>query len=123
MKLEKIEGRNCVIAHVVAEDKVIVDAQTALDLLMSAKYDLGAYSIAIDKRWVAEEFFILSSGLAGEILQKYINYAGKIAIYGDYSRYTSKPLKDFIYESNKGGDVFFVSTKEEAIAKLDAANG
>ena len=29
--------------------------------------------------------------------------------------YTSKPLKDFIYESNKGKDVFFVSTEEEAV--------
>ena len=61
---------------------------------------------------------MLSSGLAGEILQKYINYGGKIAIYGDFSHYTSKPLKDFIYESNKGKDVFFVATKEEAVQKL-----
>ncbi|HIS86126.1 MAG TPA: DUF4180 domain-containing protein, partial [Candidatus Faecivicinus avistercoris] len=42
----------------------------------------------------------------------------KIAIYGDFSHYTSKPLKDFIYESNKGKDVFFVATKEEAIQKI-----
>lgn len=31
---------------------------------------------------------------------------------------TSKPLKDFIYESNKGTKVFFVSAKEEAIDML-----
>ncbi|MBR5805712.1 MAG: DUF4180 domain-containing protein, partial [Oscillospiraceae bacterium] len=43
---------------------------------------------------------------------------GRIAIYGDYSRYTSKPLRDFIYESNKGKSVFFVATKEEAIEML-----
>jgi len=63
-------------------------------------------------------FRILSTGLAGEILQKYTNYGGRIAIYGDYSRYTSKPLRDFIYESNKGKSVFFVATKEEAIEML-----
>lgn len=56
--------------------------------------------------------------MAGEILQKFINYHVKIAIYGDYSVYTSKPLRDFIYESNHGKDVFFVETKEEAIQKL-----
>ena len=72
----------------------------------------------IDKKLIVEEFFILSSGLAGEILQKYINYGGRIAIYGDYSHYTSKPLKDFIYESNKGKDVFFVSTEDEAVDML-----
>lgn len=82
---------------------------------MTAKYDIGTKNIVIDKKLIAEDFFILSTGLAGEILQKFINYGGRIAIYGDYSRYTSKPLKDFIYESNKGKDVFFVSTEEEAI--------
>jgi len=60
----------------------------------------------------------LSTGLAGEILQKFINYHIKIAIYGDYSNYTSKPLKDFIYECNHGKDFFFTATKEEGIEKL-----
>lgn len=67
---------------------------------------------------VCEEFFILSSGLAGDVLQKYINYHIRAAIYGDYTRYTSKPLRDFIYESNHGKDFFFTATKEEAIQKL-----
>lgn len=31
---------------------------------------------------------------------------------------TSKPLHDFIYESNHGRSFFFVPTKEEAIEKL-----
>ena len=74
--------------------------------------------VDVDQKLITEDFFVLSSGLAGEVLQKYINYGGKIAIYGDFSRYTSKPLKDFIYESNKGKDVFFVATKEEAVQKL-----
>lgn len=42
----------------------------------------------------------------------------RIAIYGDFSRYTSKPLKDFMRESNRGRDVFFAATGEEAIAAL-----
>ena len=72
----------------------------------------------IKKELIIDEFFVLSNGLAGEILQKYINYHGRIAVYGDYSRYTSKPLKDFIYESNQGKDIFFVATLEEAIDML-----
>lgn len=118
MKFKKIEknGINCAV--VIADEPVITDAQSALDVLMSTKYDAGTKNIVIDKKLIVEEFFILSSGLAGEILQKYINYGGRIAIYGDYSHYTSKPLKDFIYESNKGKDVFFVSTEEEAVDML-----
>lgn len=105
-------------AVVVSDGRVIYDEQSALDLLIDAKYNAGTKNIIIDKKLITEDFFVLSTGLAGAILQKFINYGGRIAIYGDFTEYTSKPLKDFIYESNKGKDVFFVATKEEAIAKL-----
>ena len=118
MTLETVKQNGILCAVVISTEKVITDTQSALDLLMSAKYSVGTKNIVIDKTLVADDFFILSKGIAGEILQKFINYGGRIAIYGDYSCYTSKPLKDFIYESNKGKDVFFVATKEQAIEKL-----
>ena len=121
MQIEYIKENGVTIAVVTGEEKVGTDAASALELAMSAKYETGADRLAIDKRVVAEDFFILSTGMAGEILQKFINYHVKAAIWGDYARYTSKPLKDFIYESNKGRDFFFVETKEEALRKLAEA--
>ena len=118
MEFEKIDYNNKTVAIVSSDNKVITDVDSALDLLMSANYEAGTKHIVVDKKLITEDFFILSSGLAGEVLQKYINYGGKIAIYGDFSHYTSKPLKDFIFERNKGKDVFFVATKEEAVQKL-----
>lgn len=118
MKIEKIVDNNNIVAIVSGDEKVMIDSQSALDLAMTVKYETGADRIGIDKKIVAEDFFILSTGLAGEILQKFINYNIKIAIFGDYSKYTSKPLKDFIYESNSGKDIFFVETKDEAIKRL-----
>jgi hypothetical protein len=72
----------------------------------------------LPKAAVCEDFFKLSTGIAGEILQKFVNYNAKVAIVGDYSGYTSKPLHDFIYESNKGTAVFFIGTQDEALEKL-----
>ena len=118
MKIEKIEKNGFVCAVVRSDETVITDSQSAFNLLMTVKYDIGTKNIAISKKLMKEDFFVLSSGLAGDILQKYINYGGRIAIYGDYSRYTSKPLHDFIYESNKGRDVFFAATEDEAIECL-----
>lgn len=118
MQLTKIEKNGIACAVVNSNEIVITDVQSALDLLMSAKYDIGTKNIVVDKKLITEDFFILSKGLAGEILQKYVNYGGRIAIYGDYSHYTSKALKDFIYESNKGKDVFFVATRDEAVEML-----
>ena len=118
MTIQTVEQNNIVCAVINCDEKVFTDAQSALDVLMTAKYDAGTKNIVIDKKLIIEDFFILSTGLAGEILQKYTNYGGLIAIYSDYSFYISYLLKDFIYESNKGKSVFFVSTKEEAIEML-----
>ena len=118
MNLTGIEENGVLCVLVESDEPDITDAQSAIDLLMSAQYDVGSKDIVIPKQLVVEDFFILSTGLAGEILQKYVNYGGRMAIYGDYSRYTSKPLKDFMYESNKGRDFFFVSTRDEAVAAL-----
>ena len=106
------------IAIVKSNEIIIKDVQSAIDFIMTIKYETKCNKIALNKGAVVEDFFILSTGLAGEILQKFINYQIKIAIYGDYSKYTSKPLKDFIYESNNGKDIFFVKNEEESIKML-----
>lgn len=118
MNIKIVEKNNIPCAVINSDEIVIKDAQSALDVLISAEYEAGTNNIVISKKLVADDLFVLSTGLAGEILQKYINYGGRIAIYGDYSHYTSKPLRDFIYESNKGKDVFFVATEAEAVAML-----
>lgn len=118
MNIEHLKDNGTDIAVISSDEKLIEDTQSALDLAMTVKYETGAANIVINKSAVCEEFFILSSGMAGEILQKFSNYHVRIAIYGDYTQYTSKPLKDFIYESNNGNDFFFLPTKEEAIQKL-----
>ena len=118
MRIHSVTKNSIACAVIESDAVVITDAQSALDILMTANYEAGTKNLVINKELMTEDFFILSRGLAGEVLQKYINYGGRIAIYGDYSHYTSKPLRDFIYESNKGKDVFFVATKDEAVDML-----
>lgn len=115
----QIKEKNGVkIAVVNSGETLISDGQSALDWMMSVQYETGCSRIALNKEAIADDFFILSSGVAGEILQKFINYHIKFAVYGDFSKYTSKPLRDFIYESNQGTDIFFVPTEEDAAEKL-----
>ncbi len=113
-----VVGQGANIARVSGEGLIITDAGSALDLLAGVSYQTGLNRIILDKKTISEDFFKLSTGLAGEILQKFVNYRVRLAIVGDFSRYTSKPLKDFIYESNKGGHVNFVSSEDEAIKRL-----
>ena len=121
MRIEHISENGVDIAVITGEETLITDTGSALELAMSARYETGADRLAIDKAVIAEDFFILSTGVAGEILQKFINYRVKAAIWGDYSRYTSKPLHDFIYESNNGKDFFFTASKKEDVERLAQA--
>lgn len=118
MELHTITQNGRTVAVVNSREPLLLDVQSALDFLMSVRYETGCDAVALNKEAVCGEFFILSSGLAGEILQKFVNYQMKLAIYGDFSGYTSKPLRDFIYESNQGRDIFFVPTREDAVRKL-----
>ena len=106
------------IAIVKSNEVIIKDIQSAIDFIMTIKYETNCNKIALNKQAVLEDLFILSNGVWGEVLQKFINYQTKFAVYGDYSKYTSKPLRDLIYESNNGKDIFFVNDEQQAIEKL-----
>lgn len=121
MKITKVNKNGVEVAIVESKDVILQDLQSALDLMATVSYEVGCNKFIINKEAVVEDFFKLSTGIAGEILQKFINYQVKFAIYGDFSSYTSVALKAFIYESNKGKDIYFVSTLDEGIDKLSKA--
>lgn len=121
MKIEIVRKNNMEIAVVNSRELLITDTSSALDLVMTVRYETGCTNIAVNKEAVTEDFFVLSTCLAGEILQKFINYGVRFAIYGDFSKYTSKPLKDLMYESNKGKDIYFQPDAALAVDKLCGA--
>jgi hypothetical protein len=105
------------LAQVESNQLVINSVQDALDLMANCGYQ-GADRIIVHERNLTPAFFDLKTGVAGEILQKFSNYNVFLAIVGDFAKYPSKSLRDFIYESNKRGRINFVSTEEEAKEKL-----
>jgi hypothetical protein len=118
MKVNTIKENDIEIAIVKCDDILIKDVQSALDFMATVRYETGCDRIILNKAAICEDFFHLSTKLAGEILQKFINYHVKIAIVGDFSAYTSKSLKAFIYESNNGKDIFFMPDEKQAIERL-----
>lgn len=121
MKIHTIKENDVEIAIVNSNDKLLItDVQSALDFIATVNYETGSQRIILNKSAIHEDFFDLSTKMAGEILQKFTIYQTKIAIIGDFSKYTSKSLKDFIYECNKGKDIFFLSDEGKAIEKLSA---
>ena len=118
MKVEIIKKNHTEVAVIESEDCLIKDVSSALDLVMNIKYETGCANIALNCQAIVDDFFQLRTCLAGEILQKFINYGVRFAIYGDFSVFSSKALQDFMYESNQGKNIFFQKSKEEAVNKL-----
>lgn len=118
MEITKIKENNVAIAIVNSSETLITDVQSSLDFIGTVRYETDCDRTIINKSAICEDFFDLKTRLAGEVLQKFINYQMKIAIVGDFSMYSSKSLRDFIYESNRGKHIFFLSSEKEAIEKL-----
>lgn len=106
------------VAVVESGEVLVAEVQDALDLMATVQYQTGCFKILLRKANVSETFFDLSTRLAGEILQKYANYGVKLAITGDFSGYASKSLRDFIYESNRGKQFFFLPDEAGALEAL-----
>src|SRR5688572_23864280 len=102
------------VAEISTNNPVIQTAQEFLEAMMNLPADV----IVVHQTTLHDSFFDLRSGLAGEILQKVVNYSRRMAIVGDFTHYTSKSLHDFIRESNRGNTVVFASTLSDAVEKL-----
>ncbi|CEH31913.1 cytoplasmic protein [Aneurinibacillus migulanus] len=110
------------VAIIEGSEILIRNVQDALDLMASVNYNYECNKIMIYQSNLTEEFFELRTRLAGEILQKYVNYHIKLAIVGNFDKYNSKSLKDFIYECNNGKQFFFFEDKQDALQALHSVN-
>jgi hypothetical protein len=106
------------IAVIYSEVTLITDAQSALDLVATVYYEHNVTKMVISKETISEDFFKLSTGFAGEVVQKFVNYHFRVAIVGDFAKYMSKPLRDYMFECNNGKHLHFVASEQEAIEKL-----
>ena len=113
MEIKIHKKNNFKVAEVVSDNVIISTEQDALDLMVNPKLS-GAKKIIVNKKNIIPDFFELGTGLAGKILQKFVNYQVQLAIVGDFSNVTNESLKAFIYESNRGKHIFFLENEEVA---------
>lgn len=114
MTIEIVQNKEVKIAEIHAEGIIITETQNALDLMAESNYKESWKMIFYEEN-ISPDFFDLKTGMAGDILQKFSTYRCQLAIIGDFTKFQSKSLKDFIFESNKTGRIFFVNSRDEAI--------
>ena len=106
------------IAEETSIDILISSVDDAVDLLGNLAFD-NCSAVVLSESNLHPDFFRLHTGLAGEVLQKFSNYSFRLAIIGEFSKYQSKSLQDFIRECNKGNRVFFIGSLDEALLKMN----
>ena len=80
----------------------------------------GAELVLLPVQRLTDDFFTLRTGLAGEIVQKFANYRIRLAVVGDISPHVAKSsaLSAFVSESSRGGQLWFVPTKDDLAERL-----
>ncbi len=101
------------------EGGTIGGERDALDLIGDAGYQ-GAQWVVLPVERFDEAFFRLSTRVAGDIIQKFVQYAMGLVVLGDISRHTenSSALRDFVRECNRGRQTWFLADIEELRERL-----
>jgi hypothetical protein len=96
----------------------IASTQDALDVIGAAFSRADIVAIPVDR--LGDQFFTLRTGLAGEIMQKFTNYRLRLVVVGDISAQVaaSQALRDLVFESNRGQQVWFVADLDELDTRL-----
>ena len=102
-----------------ADGPPLSSGRDATDIIGDA-YGAEVAVIALPASRLADGFFDLSTRLAGEFVQKFVNYGAALAIVGDITVHlaASNALRDFVHESNRGRHLWFVDDLEALVARL-----
>ncbi|MCP3753411.1 DUF4180 domain-containing protein [Streptomyces sp. TBY4] len=102
-----------------ADGPPVATEQDALDQLIGgAFYRTDIVAVPVERLDTA--FFDLRSGLAGAIMQKFVNYRVRLVVVGDLSRHLeeSRALRDLVRESNEGRHIWFLPDLDALSARL-----
>jgi hypothetical protein len=113
------ESQGCRILEYPAAGPPLGNVSSSLEMISAARSQEAEW-VAVPIERLGEEFFHLRSGIAGEVLQKFMTYQLRIAIIGDITPLSaaSKALHDFVVECNRGSTVWFVCNLEELNDRL-----
>ena len=113
----------CASSNAYRTDRSCKRIKDAVDLV-GKSFEERATLIVILVECLNDDFFFqLKTRIAGELIQKFVQYRRRLAIVGDISRHLaeSSALRAFVIESNRGKDVWFLASLEELNHRLARA--
>jgi hypothetical protein len=107
------------IVELAKEGPLLRNERDAVDALGEASQH-DPEMIVVPAERLDEDFFRLRTGIAGQVIQKFLTYRLRLVVLGDISRHLreSSALRDFVYECNSGPHVWFVAEVGEIGQRL-----
>ena len=108
------------LLELAAEGPPIASERDVVDIIGEA-FTARPDWIAIPLARLDPELFDLKTRRLGELLQKFVNYDIRVVFLGDVAPHTaaSRPFADFVRETNRGTQIWFVADREALLARLD----
>ncbi|KKB10886.1 hypothetical protein VE25_15735 [Devosia geojensis] len=111
MDVREINGQ--LVMEYPADGPVLATVPDVIDLI-GETFGNNATVVVVPASRLADDFFRLRTGFAGEVMQKFQNYRKRLIIVGDISAHLaeSKALHDFVGETNRVGNHCFADGRE-----------
>lgn len=102
-----------------AEGPLLRTDRDAMDVI-GETYGHDVETVVVPVQRLDPDFFRLRTGVAGEILQKFVQYRKRLVLLGDITEHVaaSTALRDLVRESNRGRQTWFLADTAELDERL-----
>src|ERR1700691_3000452 len=116
-KFHELQGVR--VLELIADGTKLRTYNDAVDLI-GKTFENRATLVVIPVECLDDEFFQLKTRIAGELIQKFVQYRRRLAILGDISHHfaESSALRAFVNESNRGKEVWFLASRDDLEQRL-----
>jgi hypothetical protein len=107
------------VLRLAADGPALAGGQDVLDVLGEA-FGTGAEVVVVPAGRLDPRFFSLRTGVAGEIVQKFVTYGLRLVVEGDIAHHleASESLRAFVREADRGRHTWFVADAAELDTRL-----
>lgn len=104
----------------VAEGLPLKTESDALELVAAAR-SADVDGVVVRTSELDESFFRLSTGMAGAIVQKLVNYGLRLVLVGEVCGHigNSNAFRDYVREANRGKELWFVKSMDDLKKRLE----
>ncbi|MEJ2866962.1 DUF4180 domain-containing protein [Actinomycetospora sp. OC33-EN08] len=99
------------------DDGPLIDGERAAVDVLGEAFGAGADTVVVPVARLSPDFFVLRTGVAGAITQKFVQYGIRLVVLGEPTA-VAGPVADWTREANRGRELWFVTDRADLEDRL-----